>query len=125
MTPRRKDGKTQERRFFGPVFQFFDKTWRLFLLVAFFALLYRPVYRGVQRRSWLENKPKKTTTGVVTYEKSYEPNSRVQPDFTYKYKYTVEGETYYGVCETKDRTPGETLLIQYVIEKPEYSREAE
>lgn len=79
------------------------------------------IYYGNKMREALDSKAVKTTSGIVTSEKYHWSVNSDSELNTYKYRFNVNNNEYWGVAG-EDYTPGQNIEIDYVIEDPEYNR---
>ena len=79
------------------------------------------IYLGNKMRSDLKYEFKMTDTAVVISEIHYFPNSPISHDYAYKYSFKINGKEYKGVCSDGTFRPGNKILIDYVVKRPEHN----
>lgn len=79
------------------------------------------MYDGIQSRISLRSHPKKVVIGTVIDETYYWANNGVSHLHTYKYKFTIDGKEYTGICPNTGYKVGDTLSVEYVVDHPDYN----
>jgi hypothetical protein len=64
---------------------------------------------------------KKQCKAVVIDKKNFFGNSPVSGQFSYSYRFSVSGKTYEGDTRESNLRVGDSLIVRYVSEKPEYN----
>ncbi|MES2426765.1 MAG: hypothetical protein V4560_07305 [Bacteroidota bacterium] len=60
--------------------------------------------------------------GVIISEKNFEGNQPVNPQFSYSYKFTVDGKEYIGNAHNRSVNVGDTVEVEYVKSWPGLNR---
>lgn len=73
----------------------------------------------------LSNKPKSTIKAEIIDEKYYLPNNPVSHSFYYNYFFVINGEAFKGSSQSHDYRPGDSIMVEYVIQHPQYNKPTE
>ncbi|QNH60578.1 hypothetical protein [Hymenobacter sediminicola] len=97
----------------------FNTYFVLVLLFGLFGHLGWKLSSGYTRTRLLSSDNVAATVARITNEKEFLGNSPVSHQFYYKYSFAVNSQTYSGDSRDPGKQPGDTILIRYVVEKPE------
>lgn len=75
--------------------------------------------KGIKRTSSLNTEPKKTIKAYVIPEKHF--LKRKKADFVFKYLFYLNGQEYRGICPDESYAIGDTILVDYTINNPNFS----
>jgi hypothetical protein len=73
-------------------------------------------------RDYSINKNSKIIKGIVTNERNYLSNDKVEFTYTYSYKFKIGKEIYRSNSYKKGLTPGDSILIEYNPKFPIFNR---
>jgi hypothetical protein len=103
-----------------PILMTNKKIKRIFSFLILLACFY-PFVKEWYRREQLNTDKKNVVTAIVTAEKYILPNHKVSFPFTFGYKFQVDGKVYSGNTHDEKYVTGDSILIEYVVGKPEYN----
>ena len=88
----------------------------LIVTLLIIAVAFYPFIKEYARRSSIKNSSERIIKAIVTNEKAYNGNSPVSHNFSYKYKFAVDGKDYFGTSHDEQLKPGDTIKVEFVID---------
>ncbi|GAB3794998.1 hypothetical protein GCM10028819_10300 [Spirosoma humi] len=82
--------------------------------------LFKTCFQNTAKNNALEGETVQTRA-VVIGKKNYLGNSPVSQQFSYSYRFSVNGNSYEGDTRDPDLQIGDSLIIKYLPNNPEYS----
>lgn len=91
----------------------------ILLLISILPIIFVPTCK---RRYQLSHNSKSIVKAIVVDERDYLPNSPVLHEFYYEYLFTVNRAVFKGSTKSHDYKPGDSIMVEYVIQNPQYNR---
>jgi|GEM_PF-967138 len=113
----RSNRKQSNNNIIGKIIEF--RGLLLFGLVVIYFLFI--IIRGEIKDALLDNSSKKVEA-VIINKKNFYGNSPVSQDFTYSYKFKIDGEVFISDSHDKKLKIGDKVIIEYLPYYPEFNR---